>query len=225
MTDPSCAAPHPTYRLIPSRFPPIGTFDTVATAADAKAAMELEGWTNDRIVAERLARLPEAEWTFGTSNSSVVMAAFLHPSSDGGRFSGPDLGAWYAATALPTAVAEVAHHLRLEAAARGLPEARRTYRAYSAKLLGDDYLDLRKLTASRPDVYATNSYTVSQTLGETVRAAGRSGIVYDSVRHVGGTNVVAHRPRHVTDVTQTVHYDIIVPVVGRIVVLPAQQTA
>lgn len=221
MTGPVCAAPHPTHRLIPSRFPPIGAFDTVATAADAQAVMELEGWTNDRLVAERLARLPEAEWVFGAPNSSVVMGAFLHASPSGARFSGPDLGAWYAAAALNTAIAEVAHHLRREAVTRNLPEARRTYRAYTAKLLGNDYLDIRGQQGSKPDIYAPESWAASQVLGEAVRASGRSGIVYDSVRHAGGTNVAVHRPRHVAEVRQAAHYDIIVPVAGRIVVLPA----
>ena len=223
MTGPSCGAPHPTHRLIPSRFPPVPAFDTVATVADAQAVMELEGWTNDRLVAERLARLPQAEWVFGGANSSVVMAAFLHAPLGGARFSAPELGAWYAAAALTTAVAEVAHHLRREAVARNVPEVRRTYREYTAKLLGDDYLDLRGMRASRPDLYDAQSYAVSQAFGEAVRAEGRSGIVYDSVRHVGGTNVVAYRPRRVTDVNQAAHYDIIVPVAGRIVVLPARE--
>ncbi len=49
-------APAPAFRLIPSRFPPIGASDTVATPGDPEAAMELEGWTNDRLVAERVAR-------------------------------------------------------------------------------------------------------------------------------------------------------------------------
>ena len=71
-------APQPTYRLIPSRFPPIGLFDTVATAADLEAVMELAGWTNDRLLAERLQRLPREEWVFGRPNSSIVMATFLH---------------------------------------------------------------------------------------------------------------------------------------------------
>jgi len=99
-------------------------------------------------------------------------------------------------------------------------------RAYTAWLLGDDYLDIRGLQTSRPDIYAPADYTASQALGEQVRASGRSGIVYDSVRHVGGTNVAVHRPRHVTEVTQAAHYDLrIVPVVGRIVVLPAKPEA
>ena len=62
MTDRYADAPRPAYRLIPSRFPPIGLFDTVATAADLNAVMELVGWTNDRLVTHRIARLPEPEW-------------------------------------------------------------------------------------------------------------------------------------------------------------------
>ena len=37
------------HRLVPSRFPPIGVFDRVATKADAIDAMELESLTNDRV--------------------------------------------------------------------------------------------------------------------------------------------------------------------------------
>jgi hypothetical protein len=70
--------------------------------------MELVGWTNDRLVAERIARLPQAEWVYGTANASIVMAAFLHVAPGGMRFNGPKLGAWYAAddirTRLPKSV-------------------------------------------------------------------------------------------------------------------------
>lgn len=34
------AAPQPSFRLVPSRYPPIGLFDTVSTAAEAKVVME-----------------------------------------------------------------------------------------------------------------------------------------------------------------------------------------
>ena len=136
------AAPFPAWRLIPSRFPPIGLFDTVATTADLEAVMELAGWTNDRLVAERLARLPKKEWVFGRPNASIVLAAFLHAPVAGARFSGPDLGAWYAAAALNTAVAEVAHHLRREAADRQVAGMSRTYRSYQCRIEGA-YEDLR----------------------------------------------------------------------------------
>lgn len=200
------AAPQPSYRLIPSRYPPIGLFDTVATTADAEAVMELAGWTNDRLVMERLARLPQDEWVFGRANSSVVMAAFLHAAPGGGRFSGPDLGAWYAAVAVLTAIAEVGHHLRREALARGLEGMQRVYRSYTARL-GGSYRDIR---GEEPELHAADSYAAGQAFGEALRASGEDGVLYDSVRHRGGSNACAYRPSKVLDVAQAEHFELTV---------------
>ena len=93
MTDVYAAAPQPSYRLIPSQFPPIGLFDTVATAADLAAVLDLVGWTNDRLVTDRLMRLPEAQWVYGRPNASIVMASFLHVGPDSMRFNNATLGA------------------------------------------------------------------------------------------------------------------------------------
>src|SRR3954468_2975612 len=150
MTDTFAAAPRPAHRLIPSQFPPIGLFDTVATAADASAVMELVGWTNDRLVADRIDRLPRDEWVHGVPNASIVMAAFLHVAPGGMRFNGPELGAWYAADDIRTAAAEVGHHMRRETVARGVATMNRRYRAYAATLLGD-YLDMRGQQVTRSD--------------------------------------------------------------------------
>lgn len=214
MTDALIAAPRPAHRLIPSQFPPIGLFDTVSTAADLGAVMELVGWTNDRLVAERITRLPQAEWVYGVPNASIVMAAFLHVAPGGMRFNGPDLGAWYAADELRTAAAEVGHHLRRETVARRVPTMRRAYRAFSATLLGN-YRDIRGQQATRPLLYAGDSYAASQVFGEEVRAAGGAGIVFDSVRRRGGVNVVAHRPRNITSIAQTDHFEITVSATER----------
>nr|WP_210282900.1 RES family NAD+ phosphorylase [Rhizobium sp. BK049] len=195
--------------MIPSQFPPIGLFDTVARAADLEAVMELVGWTNDRLVADRIRRLPENEWVYGTPNASIVMAAFLHVAPGGMRFNGPDLGAWYAADNLKTAAAEVGHHLRREAVARGVATMARTYRSYTATLVGD-YLDVRGEQTLRPDIYDGTSYAASQVLGEEVRSSGGAGILYDSVRLRGGVNVAAHRPRNIRDVVQADHFEITV---------------
>ena len=200
-------APIPSFRLIPSKFPPIGLFDTVSTAADLQAVMELAGWTNDRLVTERVARLPRSEWVFGRPNSSVVMAAFLHAAPGGMRFNGPDLGAWYASARLSTAVTEVAHHLRREAYATSAAALTRTYRTYTADLAGA-YFDIRGQQASRPDVYAPDSYAAGQVLAEAIRSAGGDGLLFDSLRHAGGINIVAHRPRNALNILQTDHYEI-----------------
>jgi RES domain len=207
MTEVYARSPQPTHRLIASRFPPIGLFDTIATAADLEPVMELAGWTNDRLVAERIARLPQAEWVYGRPNASIVMAAFLHVGPAGGRFNAPELGAWYASAGLVTAAIEVAHHMRREAFARGAAEVQRQFRQYSARLIGD-YLDIRGRPVECADVYSSDSYAASQQLGERVRASGGAGILYDSIRHVGGVNIAAHRPRNVMDVIQTDHFEI-----------------
>ena len=209
MKIPETPAPQPSHRLIPSRFPPVGLFDTVARAADLEAVMELAGWTNDRLVAERIARLPRQEWVFGRPNSSIVMAAFLHAPPGGTRFAGPDLGAWYAAARIETAAAEVGHHLRREAFARRKSELTRRYRAYSARLDGR-YSDIRGMAAQMPEVYALQDYAQSQSFGEGLRKAGGDGIVYDSLRHAGGVNVVAYRPSKVLDVVQAEHLEVTV---------------
>jgi hypothetical protein len=209
VTDVFAPSPQPAYRLIPSQFPPIGLFDTVSTAADLSAVMELVGWTNDRLVADRIDRLPQSEWVYGTPNASIVMAAFLHVAAGGMRFNGPELGAWYAADDIRTAAAEVGHHLRRETVARSVVTMSRTDRAYAATLLGD-YLDIREQQVARSDVYASERYDASQRLGEEVRSSGGAGLIYDSLRRQTSVNVVAHRPRNILDIVQTDHFEITV---------------
>lgn len=209
MSDTYAPAPVPAHRLIPSRFPPIGLFDTVATAADMEAVMELAGWTNDRLVTDRINRLPRDEWVYGRPNASIVMAAFLHVAPGGMRFNTAELGAWYATAALTTAVAEVAHHMRREAVARGVAVIRRQFREYTATLEGS-YLNIGGQQSARAELYESASYAASQAMGESVRASGGAGILYDSLRHTGGVCVVAHRPRNVLDVVQVDHFEIAV---------------
>lgn len=214
MTDRFAPAPRPSYRLIPSRFPPIAVFDTVAAAANLEAVMELAGWTNDRLAKDRVARLDQSEWVFGQPNSSIVRASFLHVAPGGMRFNSSDLGAWYAAESVDTAVAEVAHHLRREASARSVAGETRTYRTYRCELTGS-YLDIRGDQTVRAALYDPVSYAMSQPFGEAVRVGGGSGIIYDSLRMAGGENVVAYRPREVVDILQADHLEISVTMASR----------
>ena len=181
----------------------------MATAADLAGAMELAGWTNDRLVAERVARLPREDWVHGRPNASIVMAAFLHVPPGGNRFNGPDLGAWYAAAAFATAAAEVAHHLRREAVATGAKLMRRQFRTYQTQLEGE-YLDIRGERDARPEAYDLTSYARSRVFGETIRAGGGHGLIWDSLRHLGGICVVAYKPRAILDILQTEHVEITV---------------
>lgn len=224
MTDPSAfptvEAPPETTRLIPSRFPPIAALEDVSDPDDAEAIFELEGWTNDRLSSARLAQLARDEWVFGRPNASVVMASFLHGSPTGLRFSGPELGAWYASTELITAVLEVANGLRKEIALSALPRLTGVYRRYTARLAGR-YVDV---FGRAPEFHVPDdrTYPLSQAFGRQVRdrgsAMGISGIRYESVRRAGHDNWVCHRPRQILDVVQAEHFEIDVPESGRVVV-------
>lgn len=217
-------APKPAHRLIPSQFPPIAVFDTVSTAADLKAVFDVVGWTNDRLVADRVARLDQSEWVYGIPSSSIVMAAFLHVGNDGMRFNGNQLGAWYAAASIRTAIAEVAHHLRRQCFAEGLAELTRVYRAYSCEIAGE-YLDIRQGQIEFPKLYAGTDYTHSQPFGENVRRRGENGILYDSLRHAGGENICVFRPKRISNILQTEHYEIRVDITSRKVLAKTLQTS
>ncbi len=192
------------------------TFETVASPEDLEAVMELEGWTNDRLVRQRVARLPRERWVYGRPNASVVMAAFLHASPAGGRFSGPDLGAWYCTLSEITAIAEVGHHLRQEVRRARLPSLAVQYRGYVATLVGR-YHDLRGTRRSRPELYDPASWAMSQPFGEALRADGADGVVFESVRHVSGTCIAAYDPRQVQRVTVGASFELTVPGTGKIV--------
>src|SRR2546426_5747371 len=123
-----------TSRLVPSRYPPVGILDRVASPEDLPSIFELESWTNDRISTElgNLHRIPPDEWVVGKPMASVIMAAFCHPRLGGGRFNGPERGAWYAGTSLDTAHAEAVYHRTGELAEIGVFETRLEMRLYLA---------------------------------------------------------------------------------------------
>lgn len=198
-----------THRLIASRFPTIGVFDTVASAADIEAALLLETLTNDRVneALARLGRLDRAEWVTGQPGATLIMAAFCHPAPGGGRFNTEALGAWYCATELETAIAETVYHhtRRLKHSASGF-----RHTIQMRELISEtdaEVFDIRRLRDSHPELYDPESYAASQPFGEARRQAGANGMVYRSVRREGGTNLVIYRPRLLSPVLQGDHFD------------------
>jgi hypothetical protein len=197
-----------TSRLIPSRYPAVGILDAIATADDLDAVIELESWTNDRVSAELgiLHRVPREEWIVGRPMSTVVMAAFCHPTPNGGRFNGPDRGAWYACLALETAHAEVIHHRTAELAEVGVFETFVHVRVYHADLRGT-FHDLRSEEPAFRRYYSKSKYEPAQKLARTLLEQGSNGIVYRSVRDTSGTCIACFRPKLVTNVRQGPHYE------------------
>lgn len=197
-----------TCRLIPSVYPASGILDRIAAPGDLPSIFELESWTNDRISTELgiLHRLPLEELVTGRPMASVVMAAYCHPRPGGGRFNGPDRGAWYAGRALETAHAEVVYHRSAELSEVGVLEATLQMRLYQADFAGSFY-DIRANTPENEPFHDPFSYARSQAFGAEALQAGANGILYRSVRHPGGQCLACFRPKLVANVRIGGHFE------------------
>lgn len=195
-----------TARLIPSRYPSVGLFDSVASPDDLDAVIELEGWTNDRLGTELgvLHGIPREEWVVGRPMASVVMAAFCHPHPLGTRFTGPARGAWYAGRRVETAIAESVHHRWRELQEIGVADARVEMRLYRADFRAV-FHDLRGTGPRFAALLDPDSYAASQAFGSRLLSAGSNGIVYPSVRDAGGECLACLRPPLVHNVRAASH--------------------
>jgi hypothetical protein len=197
-----------THRLIPSRYPPFGILDAVSSPEDLEMIVELEGWTNDRISAELgvVQRIPPSEWVLGRPQASVIMAAFCHPRPGGGRFNDQSRGAWYAAFTLETAHAECVFHRTAELEEIGVLETRVEMRQYLADFAAD-FHDVRGDDPSFAELHDPGSYEASQKLGRELLASASNGIIYRSVRGLGGECLACFRPRLVSNVRPAAHFE------------------
>jgi hypothetical protein len=174
--------------------------------ADLAALEQIEGATSGRLRAQATGaeRLDRRELVYGVAHAHFINAAFAYfmPRSLN-RFSGPGRGAWYAALACETCVAEVAFHMERELANIADFKATVDYAELYASFIGD-FIDLRE-AKPRPDFLDPDpdkSYAAGNAFADAVRAAGHYGIVYPSVRHAGGTCLVALVPHAVQSVAQ-----------------------
>ena len=197
-----------TCRLVPSIYPAAGILDTVASPEDLPLIFELESWTNDRISDELgvLHRIPPEEWVVGRPMASVIMAAFCHPRLGGGRFNGPDRGAWYAGTSLDTAHAEVIYHRTAELTEIGVFDTRVQVRLYLADF-NTSFHDLRADTPENRPFHDPWSYAASQALARELLAGGSNGVIYRSVRRPRGQAVACFRPGLVANVRPDAHFE------------------
>jgi hypothetical protein len=196
-----------THRLIPSRYPPTGILDLIASPQDFEAVAELEGWTNDRISAELgvLSILPAHEWVLGRANATAIMAAYCHPNESGGRFTSAERGAWYAALSIETAIMETVFHRSQEIAESGILETSVQMRQYLADF-ETEFHDVRA-TPEFDACHDPNSYASGQQLGAELLQSGSNGLWYRSVRNPGGECVACFRPALVNNVRTGSHFE------------------
>ena len=194
-----------TYRLVPSRFPPISLFERVADARDLDVVYAIEALTNPRLRQEvgEISLVPRDERLSGPG-SSAIMAAFTHLNPLGSRFSDGSYGVYYAARALETAVREVSHHQSRFLAATNEEPLAIDLRCYKTAVR-EPVHDIRGLQAQLPAIYDREHYTASQPFGAALRALGSWGVVYDSVRDNGGECVAVFRPRALSPAVQGAH--------------------
>lgn len=184
-------------RLVASRFPPVSLFDDVADAADLEVVFAIEALGNPRLRDEvgELKLVPPEQRIAGPG-TSPIMAAFTHLNPEGSRFSDGSWGVYYAAAALDTAVAEVAHHRARFLARTHEPPIEVDLRCYRVTVHAA-LIDLRQRNAEPAvaPLVDPDHYAAGQAFAAQQRATGVAGIVYDSVRHAGGQCVALFTPR------------------------------
>jgi hypothetical protein len=203
---PVCAVRwQPCYRIIPSRFPPIGLFEAVADPADLEAVFRIEAMTNDRLREEvgELTLVPAEDRVAGPG-SSPIMAAFTHLNPAGDRFTDGSYGVFYASLTIETAIAETTHHRTRFLEATEEPAQEIDMRVYAVDLDADLH-DIRAMRDSHPGYYHPTSYAMSQELGRALRDAGSDGVVYRSVRDEAGECAAVFRPRLLSNCRQERH--------------------
>jgi len=199
---------HPCWRLVPSRFPPVGLFDRVAEPEDLDIVFAIEALTNDRLLDESGdIRLVPLEDRVSGPGTTPIMAAFTHLNPEGSRFTGGTYGVYYANKDMDTAIAETRFHKARFLAATSEPPIEIDMRSYAADLESELH-DIRKMQAQMPAIYTDDpgSYFHPQTLAKALRDTGSNGIVYDSVRYSGGECAAVFRPRVLSPVRQGPHF-------------------
>lgn len=192
----------PTWRIIPSHYPPIRLFEQLLDPSELEAAYQLESMTNDRLRDETGdIRLVMREDRVVGEGSSVIMAAFTHigvPS----RFTDGGFGVYYAGLQLETALAESRAARERFMAASAAPAAVLTMRCYCCQLAAD-VVDV----THEPRTQDPDDYQYPQQLGRQLRAAGAWGVLYASVRRPGGDCVGLFKPRAlIPPAVQAAHY-------------------
>ena len=185
-----------TWRLVPSRFPPVSLFERVADPRDIEVAMAIEMRVNPRVRQELgdVSLVPVAERVSGPG-STPVMAAFCHLNPEGSRFSDGSWGVYYAARSIETAVAEVAHHRAIFLARTNERPIEIDLRSYIGHLRAQLH-DVREGAWS--SIHDPDSYAASSAFARGLRAGGSWGIAYRSVRHAGGECIALFRPKAVS---------------------------
>jgi hypothetical protein len=198
-----------THRLIPKIYSdePYGPLRAIAEGPEHLAVVaELDRATDKQVYAENnlLPGISVGELVFAIPHARIINAVFTHAAPLGGRFNGPDRGAWYAGFEIETSQAEIAFHRTVHLAEVGIFEDEVSYVDYLADFSGQ-FHELRN-DARFAACLDPNSYVASQELADRLLKAESLGVVYPSVRYSEGTCLACFRPAVVTHVRAGAQY-------------------
>ncbi|MBX3565586.1 MAG: RES family NAD+ phosphorylase [Sphingomonas sp.] len=194
-----------TTRLVTTARLRAPVLSRLVDADDLAALAEIEGATSNRLLAQNrgTADVQAYELVYGVPHAAFINASFAYAKPrEVNRFNGAERGAWYAALDLETCLAEVRHHLTEALAQTGVFEATVDYAELHASFAGE-FVDLRghaDHVCLHPDKNV--GYPAGNALADAARARGLNGIIYPSVRHVGGVCIAALFPHAVQSVAQ-----------------------
>ena len=195
-------------RIIRSAFPPIDLFEDIADPADWPLLISAEQKTNPRVMATigNLDLVPE-EPRAGGNGASYLMSPFTHVSVDRPcRFTDGSFGVLYVGNAFETALFEtIHHHGRFMARTAETPGWTSQFREIVLNVSANLH-DLRGIELDNPALDA-GSYAASQRLAAALKAAGADGLVYPSIRHLGGECVGLFYPDCASEPVQGRHLD------------------
>lgn len=204
----------PSYRVIASEYAGENLFDRLQTQADYAAALQeladlraIADLTNAAVrhAAGEIDLVRPEDRVFGPG-AGLIMAAFAYPRG-GSRFcDGQAGGAYYAAEALETAIRETVYHAEQMLGGTGPCVLEKTV---VEATLDAELVDVRAGRPGPPGLYDPADYRAGQAFAGTVRRLGGYGIVYDSVRHAGGTCAAVLRPPALSHAVaaRTLHYE------------------
>jgi len=200
-----------SYRLMPSKFPPIALFEDVANHQDFEVLFSIQAITNPRLRQEvgNLNCVPPEERPYGIRGCSYALGPFVHLNPYGSRFSRGQFGVYYAAADVQTAIAETRYHQeKYFSLIEGLKYDRLSMRCLKT-LFTAELHDISVQQYRQSEWYDPDNYHSSQQLGDQLKKINSQGIAYDSVRSPGNLCFGLFSPKYIVDVIQAAHYSYI----------------
>ncbi len=187
----------PSFRIIASKFPPLGIFERVAEPGEWDDLLLLEAMTDPSVglMIAHLQRMPEVERYKGNLAGRIMAPFVILDQTTGGRFNNSSLGAYYACKSLETAIHETVFHAEKFLVNGKVAETQNLDQLVISADIAGEFHDVRGMQLQLKDVYASHDYLSSQSFAVELKIENQSnGIAYSSLRHKKGECIAVFTP-------------------------------